>query len=761
MKKIFFIILLIFNTHLIANEEAFVVNDIKLEGLQKVDPGTVYAYLPIEIGDTFYTSNSTEIIKILFKTGFFDDIVIERKKSTLILSFIERPTMSSIEFEGLEDIKEEQIQEVLIAAGIQPGKIFNESVLEKIRSELLEQYYARGKYAVKININETRLPDNQISIVVYVKEGESALIKQIKITGNRSFSDEELISKFNSTTPVWYEFWKNSGAYSSPVLDADIRTLVQFYQNHGFLEFSVDSSQVSLDKEKKHVYVTINVSEGKRFIIDKVMVSGKFILNVEKIADAIETFSGEYVSKGKINRSVDAIKALMSEHGYAFANINAIPKITEGDKVDLDFFIDPGQRVYVRRIEIKGNVRTSDKVLRRELRQMEGGWYSSNLIKVSKRRLQKLAYIENVTFQERKVPNKKNMLDVVINVEEKLSGNFNIGAGFGGSGTGVQLNTSISQENFLGTGNQVSFAINTAKTTKRYSFDFYNPYHNLDNVSRGFGFNFMQEDTTNTDTQTTFKSDRKELSFSYGIPMTEENRINFRIKAQTYNVKSSKDSAQELLDFIEKHGDDYTNAELIAGYTIDTRDRRSFTTSGFKTNLRGQLNIPGSDIEYFKLTFKTAGFFEIQDDLVLKLTSEVAGGTGFGSTNKIPFYDKFRTGGPKSVRGYEKNSLSPKDSRGQPLGGDFMFNASAEVQFPTPVLSEIEELKNLQSSFFVDFGKAYKDMEDFDIDEIRGSAGLSFSFLSPFGGVTINFAVPFNDDESDKTEGVQFRLGTL
>ena len=407
MKKIFFIILLIFNTHLIANEEAFVVNDIKLEGLQKVDPGTVYAYLPIEIGDTFYTSNSTEIIKILFKTGFFDDIVIERKKSTLILSFIERPTMSSIEFEGLEDIKEEQIQEVLIAAGIQPGKIFNESVLEKIRSELLEQYYARGKYAVKININETRLPDNQISIVVYVKEGESALIKQIKITGNRSFSDEELISKFNSTTPVWYEFWKNSGAYSSPVLDADIRTLVQFYQDHGFLEFSVDSSQVSLDKEKKHVYVTINVSEGKRFIIDRVMVSGKFILNVEKIADAIEIFSGEYVSKGKINRSVDAIKALMSEHGYAFANINAIPKITKGDKVDLDFFIDPGQRVYVRRIEIKGNVRTSDKVLRREIRQMEGGWYSSNLIKVSKRRLQKLAYIENVTFQERKVPNKK------------------------------------------------------------------------------------------------------------------------------------------------------------------------------------------------------------------------------------------------------------------------------------------------------------------------------------------------------------------
>ena len=320
MKKIFFIILLIFNTHLIANEEAFVVNDIKLEGLQKVDPGTVYAYLPIEIGDTFYTSNSTEIIKILFKTGFFDDIVIERKKSTLILSFIERPTMSSIEFEGLEDIKEEQIQEVLIAAGIQPGKIFNESVLEKIRSELLEQYYARGKYAVKININETRLPDNQISIVVYVKEGESALIKQIKITGNRSFSDEELISKFNSTTPVWYEFWKNSGAYSSPVLDADIRTLVQFYQNHGFLEFSVDSSQVSLDKEKKHVYVTINVSEGKRFIIDKVMVSGKFILNVEKIAVVKSTIPPG--TTANLNSDVSNIQVVFNPEFLTESNAN-------------------------------------------------------------------------------------------------------------------------------------------------------------------------------------------------------------------------------------------------------------------------------------------------------------------------------------------------------------------------------------------------------------------------------------------------------
>ena len=761
MKKIFFIILLIFNTHLIANEEAFVVNDIKLEGLQKVDPGTVYAYLPIEIGDTFYTSNSTEIIKILFKTGFFDDVVIERKESTLILSFVERPTMSSIEFDGLEDIKEEQIQEVLMAAGIQPGKIFNESVLEKIRSELLEQYYARGKYAVKINVNETRLPDNQISIVVYVKEGESALIKQIKITGNRTFSDEELISKFNSKTPVWYEFWKDSGNYSSPLLDADIRTLSQFYQDHGFLEFSVDSSQVSLDKEKKHVFVTINISEGKRYIVEKVMVSGKFILNVKEIADAIEIFSGEYVSRDKINRSVEAIKVLMSEHGYAFANINAIPKTTKEDKVDLDFFIDPGERVYVRRIEIKGNEKTADKVFRREIRQMEGGWYSANLIKISKRRLQKLSYVENVTIQERKVPNKTNMMDVIINIEEKLSGNFNIGAGFGGSGTGVQLNTSVSQDNFLGSGNKVSFGINTAKTTKNYSFDFYNPYHNLDNVSRGFGFSFMQEDTTNTDTQTTFKSDRKELSFAYGIPMTEENRINFKIKGQAYNVKSTTDSAQELIDFVGKHGDKYTNAELIAGYTIDTRNRASFTTSGFRTNLRGQVNIPGSDIEYFKLSFKTIGYFELQDNLVFKLSSEIAGGTGFGSTNKIPFYDKFKTGGPKSVRGYEKNSLSPNDSKGQPLGGDFMFNSSAEIQFPTPVLSEIKELKNLQSALFLDFGKAYKDLEDFDFDEIRGSAGLSFSFLSPFGGVTINFAVPFNDDESDKTEGFQFRLGSL
>jgi outer membrane protein insertion porin family len=729
MKKIFFIILLVFTTHVVANEEAFVVNDIKLQGLQKVDPGTVYAYLPIEIGDTFYISNTTEIIKILFKTGFFDDIVIERKKSTLIISFVERPTMASIEFEGLEDIKEEQIQDVLMAAGIQPGKIFNESVLEKIRSELLEQYYARGKYSVKININETILPNNQISIIVYVKEGEFALLKSIKITGNKTFSDEELLSKFDSALPTWYEFWKDAEKYASPVLDADIRNLFQFYQDKGF--------------------------------IDRVTVSGKLIVNVKEIANLIIAYSGEYVSRSKINKSVDNIKLLLGEHGYAFASVNAVPKTKKESKLDLDFFIDPGKRVYIRRIEIKGNVNTADKVIRRELRQMEGGWYSNNLIELSKKRIQRLAFVEDVSIQEKRVSGKKNMMDLVFNVKEQMSGNFNLGAGFGGSGTGVQLNTSVSQDNFLGTGNKVSFAISTAKTTKNYSFSFFNPYHNLDNVSRGFGFSFRTQDTTNTDTETTFKSDSKSLSFNYGIPMTEDNRINFDMKAYSYNVDSDEDSAQEVLDFITKNGDTYTNAELSAAYTIDTRNRSSFTTSGFKTTLKGTGLIPGSDIEYFKLSFGTSGFFEIDDDLILKLSSKIAGGSGYGQQSKLPFFDKYKTGGPKSVRGYEKNSLSPKDSRNQPLGGDFMFNASAELRFPTPLLSEIEELKNLQSGLFVDFGRAYEDVEDFDIDEIRGSLGYSLSFISPLGGITINFSVPFNDDETDKTEGFQFRLGSM
>ena len=752
-------LLLFFSTHSNAGEELFVVEDIVIKGLQRIEPGTIFTYLPIEIGDSFNTADAPKIIKTLFKTKFFNDVVIEREGNVVVITVDERPTIVDIQFLGLEDITEDAMQDVLIAAGIQPGRIYNDSILDRIESELVEQYHARGKYAVKVDVNETLLKENKISIVVSVMEGEHALIKKIKIVGNRNYSDEELMKDFDSTLPVWYLFWKDSGTYSTPVLEGDIENLRSFYFNRGYLDFSIESSQVSLSKDKQSVYVVININEGERYTINKVEVAGQFVVPVEDIAPLISISSGQYISREELNKSRERIKTLLSENGYAFSNINVLPKKINDSEVDVSFFVDPGNRVYVRRIAIHGNITTSDEVFRRELRQMEGGWYSKTQIEKSRNRLRRLAFVENVSIEEVRIPGKEDMLDLVVKVEEKLAGNFSLGAGFGGSGTGVSLNAGVEQENFLGTGNRVSFNINTAKSTRLYSFDFYNPYHNLDNVSRGFGFNLQTTDTKNTSDDSTYESERFNLFFRYGIPMTESNRISFSIAPERYNVRSTDKSADEVKNFINKHGEKYTNVKLGLSYSIDTRNRMQFPTSGFTTSLSGNAAVPGSDIEYYKIFWKTKVYhaLDVEEDLVIIASSNFGYGDGFGQLEEIPFFDKFKMGGPKSVRGYRRNDLSPKDSKGEPLGGDFMVSFSGELMFPTPVVEE----KNFKSSIFIDAGLAAQDYERFEFSDMRGSVGLSFRWISPFGGLSFNFSTQFNDQEGDKTEGFQFNLGTL
>ena len=738
--------------------EKFVVKDIILKGLHRVDPGTIYTYLPFEIGDVFDSSNTPQIIKSLFKSKFFDDIVIEREGSTLVFYFDERPTIMDIDFEGLEDIEPEQLEKILDAANIAPGRIYDSSVLDKIKSELREQNFARGMYSVDIQVKETLLSENRIYLKVIVSEGVRAKIKQVKIVGNKNFSDAKLTQNFETKLPIWYMFWSTRGTYSSPMLRGDIDRLTSFYQNKGFMDFSVESVQVSLSKNKEEVYITINIIEGEQYIVNKINVAGKLIISIEEIADLITVQTGEYLSKEKILQSTENIKSRLAEEGYAFVRINPMPeKVSESNEVDISFYIDPGKRTYVRRINITGNITTQDEVFRREIRQMEGGWYSSNAIKLSKSRLKRLSYVENVEIDEIRVPGSVNKLDLNVKIEEKLSGNFNVGAGFGGSGTGFSLNAGIEQDNFLGFGSKVAFNLNTAKTTRNYSFSFFNPYHNMDNVSRSFGFNLERTKTDNTDTVSDYEADRIGLNYSYGLPMTEDNRFNLTMKYLNWDVRATAGSADEILNFIAQNGDKFDNFSLDLDYAIDTRDSSQFTRSGFKTNLGTEVFIPGSDLEYYKITFQTDSFFEInrEHDIILRLKGITRYGQGYGGTKGLPFYDKFKAGGPKSVRGFEQNSLSPYDSKGRPLGGDFMVAGAAEVIFRPPL-----DMDNLRTAFFVDFGRAYKDYDSFEFGDLKGSVGLSLRYLSPFGGISINISTALNSEEGDKTEGFQFNLGT-
>ena len=760
LKKIYIVIIIfaIFkNTYA---EEKFIIEDIVLEGLQRVDPGSIYGYLPFEVGDTFDSRSTPVIIKTLFKSKFFNDIVIKRDGNKLIITFDERPTIVDIDFEGLEDIDDDQLDKILDAANIAPGRIYDNSVLERIKSELREQNFARGIYTVDIEIEENLLPENRIYLKVLVSTGVRAKIKQIKITGNRSFSDKKLKRNFETALPIWYMFWSTRGVYSSPMLQGDLDRLTSFYQDKGFMDFTIESTQVSLSKNKEEVYITININEGKQYIVEKIHVSGKLIAPIQEIAELIEIKTGEYISKSKILQSTENIKARLGEEGYAFSRINAVPGKTKDDEtVDVNFFIDPGTRAYVRRINISGNITTQDEVLRREIRQMEGGWYSSDAITLSKKRLKRLAYIENVIFEEVRVPGSANKVDLNVRVKEKLSGNFNIGAGLGGSGTGLSLSAGIEQDNFLGFGSKVSINVDTGKTSRNYAFSFFNPYHNLDSVSRSFGFNVQTTKTDNTDTVADYEADRVGLNYSYGLPMTENNRFFLELRYLKWDVNSTANSSDEIIDFLNKNGNKFDNFSFNISYAIDTRDSTSFTRNGFKTSLGTEVFVPGSDLEYYKVTFRTDSFFEInrERDIVLRLKGITYYGQGYGGTDGLPFYDKFKIGGPKSVRGFRKNSLSPLDSTGKPLGGDFAVAGTSELIFKPPFELPVD---NLRTAFYADFGAAFKDYDSADFGDIKGSVGLSIKWISPFGGISISFSKPVNKEEGDKTESFQFNLGT-
>jgi len=754
-KKIFLVFCVIAVFQNSYAEERFVVEDIVLKGLQRVDAGSMYAYLPFEVGDIFDTSMTPKIIKALFKSKFFDDIVIEREGNTIVIIFDERPTIVDIEFEGVEGIEPEQLDKILEAANIASGRIYDSSVLERIKSELREQNFARGMYSADIEIKETMLKDNRIFLKVFVRESVRAKIKQIKITGNTQYSDKKLTKDFATALPKWYMFWSDSGVYSSPILAGDIDALKSFYQNKGFMDFTIESTQVALSKSKEEVYITININEGKQYVISKINVAGKLIVPIEDIADMIVITTGEHLSREKIIQSSDRIKNRLSIEGYAFARINPVPEKQEGtNKVEINFYIDPGNRVYVRRINISGNTSTQDEVFRREIRQMEGGWYSANAIKMSKSRLQRLGFVDKVRLEEVQVAGTSNQVDVNIMIEEKQSGSFSVGAGFGGDG--VSLEIGVSQDNFLGFGSKVAFNVNTAKTTTSYGFSFFNPYHNLDNVSRSFGFSLQEQNSDNTDTESSYESDRTKLDYTYGIPMTENNRFNLSLIYLGWDLRANSSSPVEITDFIAANGDALNNFSINVNYAIDTRDRGNFTRSGFSSAIGTEVMIPGSDLEYYKIYFNTDSYFEINEekDMVLRLKGMAKYGQGYGGTSGLPFYDKFMAGGRKSVRGYERNSLSPLDSLGKPIGGDFMVAGSAEISFKLPV-----EINGLRTAVFADFGRAFKKYDDFAFGELRGAAGLSIKWLSPFGGVSLNWSIPINDEQSDKVEGFQFNLG--
>lgn len=736
--------------------ESFVVQDIRLKGLSRISPGTVFNYLPVKVGDTFDDRRSADAIKALFKTGLFEDVQLEREGDVLVVIVREREAISQITFSGNDNMKTEDLTKALKEIGFAEGEVYDKSKLDKVTQELKRQYFAQGKYGVRIDTKVTRLEGNRVAIAIDISEGKTARIRQINIVGNKAFEDKKLLKQFKLSTPTMFSFFTKNDQYSKQKLAADLESLRSYYLDRGYVNFNVDSTQVSITPDKSDVYVTVNISEGDLFTVSDVKLSGQLIVPQEDLFKVVSIRKGMIFSRKLVTESSKGITERLGDDGYAFANVNAVPDIKNEEKtVAITYFIDPGKRTYVRRINFFGNTRTRDEVLRREMRQLEGAWISTSKINRSKVRLQRLGYFESVNVETPAVPGTTDQVDVNFTVVERASGNLLLGLGFSQS-QGVIFNSQVTQDNFLGSGKRLDFAFNNSDVNRTYRLGYLNPYWTVDGVSRGIHAGYRETDAADANV-TEYDSAVLNAGAEFGIPLTEFNTLNVGLDFDNTDLDVNEFASEQVRDFVDREGDEFNTVRFSGSFAYDTRNKAILPDRGTLHRIRSEVAIPGGDLEYYKVDYDARWFYPVTSRYTLALQGRVGYGDSYGDTDVFPFFENFYAGGPRSVRGFEENTLGPKDSRGDALGGNLLVVGNAEVILPVPFLQDIESLR---ISGFFDAGNVYGVDEDFDASTLRYSAGLSGLWLSPFGVLTVSVAQPFNTQDGDSEQPFQFTFGT-
>ncbi len=736
--------------------EPFVVDDIRVEGLQRISAGTVFNYLPIKIGDRIEESVTADAIRALFQTGFFKDIRIEREGDTLVVFVTERPSIDNIEFSGNKSVDTEDLEEQLKTIGFAEGRVFNRSDFDQVEQELERLYFGLGKYAVQVKSTVTPLERNRVGVRFDISEGKAARIKQINIVGNEVFDEEDLLDLFNLTTSGWFTWFTKRDQYSRQKLAADLEILRAHYLDRGYINFNIDSTQVSLTPDKKDVYITVNVSEGAEYTLSEVNLAGDLIVDEEELFDKITVSRGDVFSRKEITKSSADLAGRLGDEGYAFSNVNAIPEVNEEDKtVAVTFFVDPGKRVYVRRINFRGNTKTRDVVLRREMRQMEAGWISTSAVERSRVRLQRLGFFNEVNVETPAVPGTTDQVDVNFSLEERPSGNLVAGLGFS-QDQGVIVSASVTQENFLGTGNRVSATFNNSRANRQFQVSYLNPYYTIDGISRGFDAYYRTTDAADANVSD-YTTDELGAGVTFGIPITEFDQINVGLAAERIDFKPGVNPSREVLAFRDSAGDQFTNLLLTASFARDTRNSRLLPDRGRLSSISTEIGLPILDLSYYKLRLRHQQFFPLARDFVLVADGTFGYGDGISGTDRLPLIDNFFAGGIRSVRGYEGNTLGPRDSLGEPLGGSKLLTGSLELIVPLPF---VENSRQVRLTGFFDFGNVFGQGDDLDLGELRTSAGVSAIWLSPLGALTFSFAVPLNDESQDDTQPLQFTFGT-
>lgn len=738
--------------------DSFVVRDIRIDGLVRIAAGTVFNYLPVKVGDTFDDTRSAAALRALFKTGLFSDVRLEREDDVLVIRLVERPAIAEIQITGNDDISTEDLLKGLAEIGVAGGEVFDQGRLDKVEQELRRQYFGAGKYGVKVSSDIRPLDGNRVSVSITVDEGEAARIREINIVGNRAFEEADLLRQFSLSTPTLITFITGADQYSKQKLAGDLETLRSIYLDNGFINFAIDSTQVAISPDKQGVYVTINVTEGRQFRIRDVKLAGELLVSEEELFKRVQTHAGDVFSRKAVTASQTAITERLGEDGYAFANVNAVPDIsTEDDTVSITYFMDPGKRVYVRRITFSGNLRTRDEVLRREMRQFEGAWISTTAVERSKTRLLRLGYFTEVNVETPAVPGTTDQVDVNFTVVEQPAGNLMLGLGFS-QAAGVIFNTEISQNNFLGSGKRVDFAFNNSLINRRFILGFTNPYWTEDGVSRGFqvGHRELNAGMAMADV-VRFQSRTTNATVNFGIPITEFNSIAVGADLESTRIDTGAFAAQEVTRFLTAEGNEFNLLRLRTNFTYDSRNRAILPDRGTFQSIAAEVAVPPGGVNFYKLVYDVRWLYPLATDYTLLLKGDVGYVDVFGQTTMVPFFENFFAGGPRSVRGYWEFSLGPLDSTGRALGGNLRTIGNAEVILPIPFFREV---KSVRLSAFYDVGNVFGQDQRFEPEQLRMSVGLSGMWVSPFGLLSVSVAQAFRDQPTDRLQPFQFTFGS-
>lgn len=766
LKKIFYLLILLLPTFLFSS--SWVIEDIRISGLQRVSAGSVFSEIPFSIGDSIGQDEIVQISKSIFASGQFDDIQIGRDGNALLINLTERPTIDEIIIEGNEAIKTENLLDGLKNSGIFEGALFRRSVFENLSSELERQYVSQGKYGASVEVLSDSLPRNRVKLSVEIEEGETAELKSINIVGNKIFAEEELKKVLKLKPRSWLSIFRTNTPYSKENLRGDLESLESFYKNRGYLNFSVNNSIISISEDKQELFITIDIFEGDIYKINEITLAGDLPIDEEIVNRLIFAQNGSIFSQELITFSEESINNLLNNEGFLFSEVSGNIKKVEENLVDVVFFIEPGQRTYIRNINFTGNERTHDVVLRREMRQMEGAWASNSLLERSKLRLDRLGFFKQVNYEKVPVPGEKDKVDIEFIVEEEFSGSIAGSLGYGAYG--FNLGANYSESNAFGTGNSIGIGINYSDWQTNVSFNFFDPYFNPDGVGLGYGAYIRSSDYSNFNISA-YNTESFGGSVQFVLPINEISQLSLSAAIDQTDLSSDALSSRQLLDFIATEGSKFESLTLGASWTRNSLNRGIFPTAGTLNVVSGSVTVPGSSITYGRLSHRFKYFRPLSNNFIFGVRTEIGGLFAYGDTDTPPPYENFYAGGLNSVRGFEQNSLGPRavydgfySGFNRPTGGTYSLEGGLDFIFPIPFL---EDSRSVRSSMFLDLGNVFSDecksyeinCNEFDLSELRYSVGVGVTWITALGPMSFAISSVFGDDEFDETETFQFEIG--